>query len=227
LAAFTAIERHFKSRLNDDDAPFADLVELYAQRFAISTPDRDALHTFRRLRNLLVHNRSPRGGAVAEPVAEVVEAIERARQRILNPPTVLQTLEHRPVVHFSPSDAISSVLDEVRKEGYSQFPIYESGKFRGLLTANCISRWLADRLATVGLVESETVGEVMKFTEPQDHAVHLPKTVTAMQAIRAMSPPTDGRPAPQALIVTDTGKTHERPLAIVVAEDVALLFRTI
>ena len=91
-------------------------------------------------------------------------------------------------------------------------------------TTNCVARWLADRLATDELAESESVSEVMKFAEPQDTAVHLPRSATVLHAIKSLSTPAPGSSPPAALIITQSGKPNESPLAIVVAEDLGILF---
>ena len=56
----------------------------------------------------------------------------------------------------------------------AEFPIYGEHSYCGLLTTNCIGRWLADRLASDELAASESVSAVMKFAEAQDSAALLP-----------------------------------------------------
>jgi hypothetical protein len=87
-----------------------------------------------------------------------------------------------------------------------------------------VARWLADRLTTDELAESESVNEAMKFAEPQDTAVHLARSATVLHAIQSLSVPRPGKPPPAALIITQTGRPGESPLAIVVAEDLGALF---
>ncbi len=226
LAAFNAIENHFKFRLSDDVSKFTPLAEKYADKFGMRPHDLRTLRVYAQLRNFLAHNDYYDGKPIAQPVAGIVQEIEALRDKVLRPPTVLSVLPHRSLVRFSPDDPVSSVLDEVRKNDYSQFPIYDGHAYRGLLTTNCIGRWLASRLASVGLVETEPVSAVMKFAEPQDNAAPLPRTATVQRAINKLSPPADGHLPPAALIIKDSGKLDERPLAIVVAEDLAVLFQS-
>jgi len=47
------------------------------------------------------------------------------------------------------------------------------------------------------------------------------------QAIKKLSPASDGSLPPAALIITDSGKRRERPLSIVVADDLAILIASI
>ena len=62
---------------------------------------------------------------------------------------------------------------------------------------------------------------MLKFKETQDEAVHLSRKTTVPQAIKKLSPASDGSLPPAALIITESGKPHERPLSIVVADDLA------
>ena len=224
LAAYNAIENHFKSRLGDDVPGFRSLAEKYADKFGMAGEDRRVIRIFGDLRNVMTHTAYYQGKPIAVPVAGIVTSIESLRDKILRPPTVLGVLPHRPVVRFSPEEPISAVLDAVRKHDYSQFPIYEGRDYRGLLTTNCIGRWLADRLATDELAASESVAEVLKFAESQDTAAHLPRSATVLQAINKLSPLAHGTVLPAALIITDAGKQNEAPLAVVVADDLAILF---
>lgn len=222
MEAFNAIENHLKTRLNDDISPFMQLAETYVRSYGIPQ-ELPALRAFASLRNALVHNNYYGGKPVAEPVPAVVERIEALADKIIRPPTVMHVLPHRTVASFDPHDPVSSVLEEIRDNDYSQFPIYEDKSYRGLLTTNCIARWLAHGLSTVGLVETEPVHAALEFTEAHDRAVHVPRTMSVPQAIKTLSPPADGSLPPAAVIITQTGKADERPLAIVVANDLPIL----
>ncbi|MGU3587147.1 CBS domain-containing protein [Rhodococcus sp. C26F] len=224
LSAFTAIENHFKWQLQTDEEhmSFVRMAKEYARRHRTQV-DLPALRAFADLRNALVHQDYYGGKPVADPVPEVVEAIERLRDRIIDPPKVLQVLPRRAPAVFETGTPLNRVLDEIRRHDYSQFPIYEDDTYLGLLTTNCIARWLAHRLATDEIVEGETVGAALEFAEPHERAAHLPRTITVPQAIKKLSPPAGGQLPPTALIVTHSGSAKERPLMIVVADDLPTL----
>ena len=101
---------------------------------------------------------------------------------------------------------------------------YAEGVYVGLLTTNSIARWLADRLETVTLVESEPIKAVLEFTEPQDFAKqHVARGVTAAMALDQLSRAIPSGLTPAALIVTQNGKPNESPLSVLVAADVPAL----
>lgn len=226
LAAFTAIENHFKWKLHDQTSGFVKMAEIYAKRYGTNL-DLRALRTFAELRNALVHNDYYGGKPIADPVPEVVERIESLRDKIISPPTVLSVVPHHGVTKFGPDDPLSSVLEEIRNHDYSQFPIYQDDQYLDLLTTNCIARWLANGLSTVGLVETERIRAVLEFKESHDEAVHLSRKTTVSQAIKKLSPAGDGSLPPAALIITESGSRHETPFSIVVADDLAILIASI
>ncbi|MFD4295410.1 CBS domain-containing protein [Rhodococcus sp. NPDC058532] len=221
LSAFAEIEKHFRARFDkgDNRLSFIRMAELYALGNRAQR-DLPALRTFADLRNALAHQDYYEGKPVAEPVSDVVNEIERLRDRIIRPPAVLNVLERREIKLFRPEDKLRDVLEVIRQHDYSQFPVYHEDAYAGLLTTNCIARWLAHRLATDELVEEETVGNAMEFHEPQDHAIHLGRDATVPQALKKLAPATGNGQSPAALIITHSGIAQEKPLAIVVAGDI-------
>jgi predicted transcriptional regulator len=154
-------------------------------------------------------------------VAEVVDQIERLRERIVAPPAALRVLGSMNVCTTGPDEPIGSALDHIRRFDYSQLPVYDGAVYAGILTTNAIARWLAAQLAASGgLAEAESVRRVLTFAEPHEQALHVPKTLTAAEAIHHLS--SDGRSA-VALIITHSGKITERPLAVVVRHDLPAL----
>lgn len=224
MSAFNEIENHFRLTYpnGDEQIPFTKMAKDYAERHHIRF-DLPALHAFANLRNTLVHSNYYGGKPIAEPVPDIVEAIETLRDAILNPPKVLAVLQNRTVASFRADDPIRSVLEEVRAHDYSQFPVTDDHDYHGLLPTNCIARWLAHRLAADEIVESEPVSAALAFAEPRDRAVHLPRTTTVAHAIKTLSPPADAGYPPAALIITQNGRRHETPLSIVVADDLPTL----
>ncbi|ANZ24802.1 hypothetical protein A4U64_08930 [Rhodococcus sp. WB1] len=67
------------------------------------------------------------------------------------------------------------------------------------------------------------MGAAPEFVEPHDRAIHLSPKTTVPQALKKLSPPADGGLPPTALIITHSGKPHESPLSLVVADDLPVL----
>jgi len=224
INAFNDIESQLRRKLQVDDAvPFLDLVAKY-QPNRLTNNQVDALKAFARLRNAIQHSKYYDGKPIAEPVLDIVERIEKVREQIIHPPTAYAQFRGQQPTTFLHTAALSDVLAAIRKFDYSQFPIYDDhGQYEGMLTTNCIARWLADRLTADGLVESQPISAAMIFAESHETGKFLPKTTSAAEAVRRLTPRQDGSPPPIALIITETGKREEKILAIVVADDLPVL----
>ena len=229
LAAFNEIEDHFRKVLGaDEHAEFQRMAQSYAASRHLPREQRDALSAFASLRNAISHGRYYGGRPIAEPVDAVVGQIERLRDRILTPPRALAVLGTREVRSADVTDPVAAVLQHVQGLDYSQFPVYGHGAYVGLLTTNTIARWLAAQLSSSGgLAEAESVGRVLAFAEPHERARHVPRTITAADAVFQLS--SEGRPGRTvtALIITERGQPAEKPLALVVDDDLPALLKAL
>lgn len=225
LAAFNDIEGHFRRTLQvDDRVEFSMMSKAYADRKRLPKQQQDALTAFSWLRNAISHGRYYAGRPIAEPVDEVVNQIEHLRDQIMAPPKVLSVLPVREVCTTRPDEAVAEALRHILMFDYSQLPVYDGNRYEGLLTTNAIARWLADQLAKHGgMAEAEPVRRVLDFAEEHERAVHVARTTTAAEAVYKLSSAgAAGRP-PNALIITQTGRTSETPLAVVVVDDLPIL----
>lgn len=224
LGTFNEIESHFRESLNyGEHMNFGEMVRTYSEHHKLTREQVKALNVFAALRNTISHQNYYDGRPIAEPVAQVVEMIKELRDRILRPPTALSCLGGRRVSVIYADSPITAVLDLVRKYDYSQVPVYKGDEYTGLLTTNCIARWLADRFDTVTLAESEPVEAVMSYAEAHDIAKLVPKTITAAMALDRLSNPNSKGTRPTALIITESGRSSEKPLGVVVDADIPAL----
>jgi len=63
--------------------------------------------------------------------------------RRLSAPELVIPRFQRDVTRISHRDTLVHVLNLVRKNDFSQFPVYREGRFVGLITENGITRWMA------------------------------------------------------------------------------------
>lgn len=76
---------------------------------------------------------------------------------------------------FNSNDSLSTVLEVVKKMGYTQFPVF-SDIFEGLLTDNGITRWLANQMDNDIIQFSDTrIGNLISIDEhSQSYKFKLP-----------------------------------------------------
>jgi predicted transcriptional regulator len=135
------------------------------------------------------------------------------------PERAIPTFE-RPVETLGPSESLATVLRTIRKRDYSQFPVYDDGlRFRGLLTENGITRWLAGHVATqLSLVELEDVPvKVVLREEEQAQSnwafVARDETVGRIRQLFAE------REMLEAVLISPRGKRNESLIGIVTRWD--------
>jgi len=225
LAAFNEIEDCLRVALEaDEHVEFAQMARAYADKRRLRLPQRDALLAFASLRNAITHGRYYDGHPIAEPVPEVVDQIEQLRDQIKSPPKALTVLGVMDVCTARPDEPISAVLEYVRRFDYSQLPVYGETGCIGILTTNAIARWLAHQLTiNEGFAEEEPVSRVLGFAEPHERALLVPRSITATEAIDRLGHGGKACTPVTALIVTDNGKDTEKPLAVIVADDLPAL----
>jgi CBS domain-containing protein len=143
--AFNQIEAHLRFELREpNDTSFTRLVHRYAEQNLVwGNRAGYQLSAYAELRNTLVHTRFEREQFVCVPMPFVVERIEQIRDELLEKERVIPKFQ-RVVRTVKTNDKLSYVLEIIAEEDFSQFPVYdEGGEFRGLLTENGITRWLA------------------------------------------------------------------------------------
>lgn len=125
----------------------------------------------------------------------------------------------------SPQNPLRETLIEMAGRSFSQLPVYQSGKYIGLVTTNAVARWLASEIDEAGelLSEGTTVGHVLDFAEGYERAVHVARRTSVASVIETLMRPNP----PVAVIVTESGGTAEKPLGVFVSTDLAYLLRTL
>jgi predicted transcriptional regulator len=119
----------------------------------------------------------------------------------------------------TPDESLAKVLKRVSQKEYSQFPVYDGDKFRGLLTENGITRWLAHHVSKkMSLVELEEVPikQVLPEEETRPNWLFVSRnhTVDEVKGLFAE------KELLEAVLITDAGKPAEKPIGIVTRWDV-------
>jgi predicted transcriptional regulator len=111
------------------------------------------------------------------------------------------------------------VLKIIDERDYSQFPVYADKRFRGLLTENGVTRWLARHVAkTLSLVELDEIpiGHVLQNEEERKNHQFVSRNmrvddVSALFAKQALL---------EAVLLTASGKESEKLLGIATRWDI-------
>ncbi len=156
-ADYNAVDRFLRGALDaDDHIGFAKLVRRYANQH-VGWAEAEFLLTIAKVRNLIVHERTDLHRHVVIPTHAVAEGLKHCKERLMNPARAVPIFQ-RTVEIISIHDTLSRVLKIIEERDYSQFPVYEDKRFRGLLTENGVTRWLARHVSHS--VSSVTLGDI-------------------------------------------------------------------
>ena len=114
---------------------------------------------------------------------------------------------------------MATVLKTIKHRDYSQFPVYEDGRFRGLLTENGITRWLAHHVMTkLSLVELEDVPvkDVLESEERRRNYHFMPRDTRVDDVVAQFA----SGELLEAVLITATGKPSETLLGIATRWDI-------
>jgi CBS domain-containing protein len=219
ITAFNAIEAYLREIIRDEGHPrFTDLVSKYEQLYPAWRMGA-AFRDFAVVRNGLVHNETNRDRYLSVPLAPVVKEIERQRKLLIEGQHVGSRFKHN-VKTVTSQSLLSEALTLMQAQGYSQLPVYDGRQFKGLLTENGITRWLARTVAARGLsfdLTNTLVSSALRQAENSRKVEFVSSTQTTIEVLSMFI----RDPLLEAVLITQTGKHTEKPLGLVTAWDVA------
>lgn len=216
-AAFNEIESFIKENLNlDSEDSFRKVTRAYKSHFP-SWQDKPRVDMFSELRNVLVHDHVRPRAYICVPLPYIVEEIEAIRDRLVHSPKAIDLLKNK-VALLKPTDSLDEALRLMHTNQYSQIPIYTPPEFKGMLTENGISRWLASHVAkgeSLIEFEDEKIQVVLKAEEARRNCIFAPRAINTNQVVDAFMQNVEL----EAIIITASGKKNETPLRIATAWD--------
>lgn len=217
-ADYNAVDHSLRDALGaDEQVSFSQLLIRYAKEHA-RWRDAEVLKTIAGIRNAIVHGKTKPYRYVVIPTPAIAEELKRCRERLVNPALAIPTFQ-RPVETISTGDSLARVLKIIDERDYSQFPVYEGQQFRGLLTENGVTRWLARHVTrTLSLVELDEIPVVQVLQNEEKRQNHqfvsrnmLVDDVRVLFAKHALL---------EAALITNSGKQAEKLLGIATRWDI-------
>jgi predicted transcriptional regulator len=224
LAAFNSIEDWMRHELDsNEDEEYGSLLRRLEKNNVEVRRHSPELKRLARLRNLIAHNHS-QIRPLAVPTQVSVERIEALGKLLLSPPLLL-SLAATPVEQCRSTDPLGRCLKKMHDGVFSQLPIYDGDKYYGLLTTETISRWLAMFFVGdgKGIVDEQTVAEVMKHQEDGENVEFMARTATVANALAAFDAFLHRGKRLDAILITNSGRPTEALLGIVTIHDIPKL----
>ncbi|MGX7243267.1 CBS domain-containing protein [Enterococcus quebecensis] len=186
LSSFNRIEKWFREQLNNPtNMGFSEMVRRLARKNESQVlMFQDDLLQMAQLRNAIVHERISADFVIAEPNEWAVKRIEEIEESLIRPEKVLPRFSKK-VTGFDVNISIKEILAIVARKQYSQFPIYEHGIFRGLITVRGLGIWLAVESSKGDIhLEGRTASELLVSNYKESNYQFVSKETTVYQVER-------------------------------------------
>jgi len=169
-----------------------------------------------KLRNVLVHE----GFTLAEPSKEVVCKFRSIVELIMIPPRLLQYCAKEPFT-ISEGEYLPDVLHHMCDNDYSQVIVKENENYR-LLSREGVSKWVEANISNeFAIISGTTVAEVLSY-EDKLNCKYVDRFTDVFVFLDIFS---DLKRRVQAVIITEHGKSNEKPIGIATAWDAGKIIK--
>lgn len=227
LEFFSAIEKQLKKITHlDSKSSFYQFVENASHKHSEVRHYKDDLKEYADLRNAIVHERSD-SHVIAEPNEQAVIHLEKIKNNILKPPPIYPTFK-KAVLSFDANNSIAEAVKAMQEHSFSQVPVIENGKFKSILTANTVTRWLGANVKDdVFSLSETTIDFVLKYTEKFERCEFIPKNQSIFETINIFHEIENKGCRLEAAFITEHGKKSEKIIGIVTLADFPKLLKKI
>ena len=225
LNAFNQIEKYLKSENNNQKhSSFYKNIKISnnktVKRF------KEELFSFGDLRNAIVHSTKIEEKVIAEPHDSITTRIEDIKERIINPKKASYFFFQ--VLGAESDDEVREILLKMRKESFSQFPIFKDGKVIEICNTNTISRWFASNIdedSTV-IFDNVKIKDFLEEIEVKQNYKFVSRNTTVDELYYLfLENIEEKKHILDVIFITDSGKNGEKLLGCVTIEDIAPFFK--
>jgi len=187
---------------------------------------KDELLSLAELRNAIVHNPKIGNQPIAEPHENTVLRIQELYEKISNPKKVIPEFQFK-VFGAKKNDFINNVFIEMKKEAFSQFPIFDENDFViELVSNNTISRWLSSQLEDNGtlIIENVKICDLIPEIEFKENYKFISRNTSIYEAYELFINQINSKQRNlDAIFITHNGKQNEKLLGLITINDIANL----
>lgn len=222
LDAFALLEDAVRSKFDAvGHRRFRTDVHTLAQTNPVVRRYEKDIEVFAEIRNVLVHRRV-NGKHLAEPLQGTIRNLKRITERLRRPPLLVDHFKVK-IREFSKEDTMKNVYTYLHDKDFSQVFLRNEVRELMCLSARTMQRWAASQ-GDVGLVDlNTTIDEVLTHSENLDELSFLPRNATVLDAQQYFG--NKDAPFQVAVIATKSGKSTEKPLALITAWDLGQIER--
>lgn len=218
LNSFNRIEKWLKEQLNNPtNMGFSEMVRRLSRKKDNQVNSfQDDLIQMAQLRNAIVHERISADFIIAEPNEWAVKRLSEIEAALISPEKVLPRFAKK-VTGFDIAISLKDILNIVACKQYSQFPIYDKGKFKGLITVRGLGIWLAIESSKGDIhLEGRTASELLETNYKQSNYQFVSSETTVYQVERMFR----NHIRLEAILITKDGNPNGNLVGIIRPRDV-------
>jgi predicted transcriptional regulator len=222
VALYNALDHHLKEILRlPAQEGFSSAVRRAVDAGLVASDEQRICETAGWIRNSIIHDDSSSGRLVV-PTAEMLRRFGAVVAAVKRPPLAIPAFRGD-VETVQSNSPLVGVLITIGRRDYSQFPVYRSGRFFGLLTENGITRWLSKHMVGRGSVVSVGATQVREVLESEEANRRAAEFVAKDEAVGAVAHRFHKNPLLEAVLITSSGRKNEDLLGIATRWDIAAL----
>lgn len=228
LSLFNEVDKHFDKLLKTEVfLPYNDkLKQIIVWNYPISRFVKlfhNDLKYFWELRNHISHGLKMNEPLYAIPTQKAIDKLSDFVEKIVEPPLCIEFFK-KDVENIQTSQSISELLELFRKTHYSSMPVYEWGKFLGVITERGLLHWISENVLEDNFVNlyKMRVKEIKIFDGKNDF-VFVSSEINIYEADEIFTKRRKYWRWLGVMFITQNGKSDEEMIWLVMNEDVALI----
>lgn len=222
LTEFKKLEAKLRkiSKIGKDNVSFRDIVKEAKRINPVIEANEGLIEDLYGLRNVFAH--ADRDKYIADVNNFAFAELSRLINLLDNPPKVGDIFK-REIYTADLHDILKDILKEMKEKIYTHVPIYDGGKFVGILSETTILEWLCENISDCGTAyfEKKRLKDInRKYLHTVINQHKFVKGETSIFEVQKMF---DNAISDQerlgVVIITPSGQKNEKPIGIITAWD--------
>ena len=224
--AFLAIDGYLRQLTGSTGRePFASVMHKARSRSSVVSRRWQDLEAIRELRNAIEHDIH---GLLADPTDKAVQLVEEIRDLLLKPPHVDTRPFLREVKTVNLEAPVGEAVRLMYEKDFSQLPVVDQGGIADMLTTNTLARWLGAQVAEdIFSLEEALLKDVLCYREDGETWDCISRNRILFDVVEYFERELRQGRRPIALIITHSGRRHEKPLGIITPWDLPEIYKRI